>query len=64
MKRRKAYGLPYMGSKNRIAEWVVENLPSAGTLVDLFAGGCAITHCAMLSGKFKHVIANDISDTP
>lgn len=64
MKRRKAYGLPYKGSKNRIAEWVVENLPAADTLVDLFAGGCAVTHCAMLSGKFKRVIANDISDAP
>lgn len=64
MKRRKVYGLPYKGSKNRIAEWVVDNLPAADTLVDLFAGGCAITHCAMLSGKFKRVIANDISDAP
>ena len=64
MRRRKAYGLPYKGSKNRIAEWVVSNLPSADTLVDLFAGGCAVTHCAMLSGKFKRVIANDISDAP
>ena len=62
--RRKAYGLPYMGSKNRIAEWVVSNLPAADTLVDLFAGGCAVSHCAMLSGKFKRVIANDISDAP
>ena len=60
--RRKTYGLPYKGSKNRIAEWVVSNLPAADTLVDLFAGGCAVTHCAMLSGKFKRVIANDISD--
>lgn len=64
MKRRKAYGLPYKGSKNRIAEWVVSVLPANGTLVDLFAGGCAVTHCAMLSGKFKRVIANDISDAP
>jgi len=64
MKRRKAYGLPYKGSKNRIAEWVVDSLPAADTLVDLFAGGCAVSHCAMLSGKFKRVIANDISDAP
>ena len=62
--RRKAYGLPYKGGKNRIAEWVVDSLPAADTLVDLFAGGCAVTHCALLSGKFKRVIANDISDAP
>lgn len=64
MKRRKAYGLPYKGSKSRIADWVVSALPENETLVDLFAGGCAVTHCAMLSGKFKRVIANDISDAP
>ena len=58
------YGIPYLGSKSRIAEWVVENLPPADTLVDLFAGGCAVTHAAMLSGKFGHFIVNDISDAP
>ncbi len=53
-----------MGSKNGIAEWVVKNLPSSHTFVDLFAGGCAITHAAMLSGKWKSFVANDISDAP
>lgn len=37
------YGLPYKGSKSRITEWVVSNLPRADTLVDLFCGGCAVT---------------------
>lgn len=59
-----SYGLPYKGSKNRIAKWVVSNLPANDTLVDIFAGGCAVTHCAMLSGKFRRVIANDIGDGP
>ena len=54
------YGLPYQGSKNAIAEWVVGQLPEAETFVDLFCGGCAITHAAMLSGKYKKFIANDI----
>ena len=45
------YGLPYMGSKNRIARDIVEQLPSAECFVDLFCGGCAVTHAAMLSGK-------------
>ena len=58
------YGTPYRGSKSRIAEWVVENLPPADTLVDLFAGGCAVTHAALLSGKFERFIVNDISDAP
>lgn len=54
------YGLPYQGSKNAIAEWVIGQLPEAETFVDLFCGGCAITHAAMLSGKYKNFIANDI----
>ena len=57
------YGLPYQGSKNSIAEWVIDHLPTADTLVDLMAGGCAISHAALMSGKYKHVIANDITDT-
>ena len=35
-------------------------LPAADTLVDLFAGGCAITHAALESGKYRRVIANDL----
>ena len=58
------YGLPYQGSKNGIAKWVVDNLPPAETFVDLFAGGCAITHCAMTSNKYERYIANDISPYP
>ena len=58
------YGLPYKGSKSRIAQEVLEHLPPAGTLYDLFAGGCAITHAAMFSGKYKRVVANDVKPYP
>ena len=58
------YGTPYKGGKNAIAPWVVEHLPAAETFVDLFAGGCAVTHAAMLSGKFERFIANDLGDAP
>jgi hypothetical protein len=58
------YGLPYKGSKNSIAKWVVSHLPGSHTFVDLFAGGCAITHAAMLSGKFEQFIVNDITEYP
>lgn len=54
------YGLPYKGSKNKIAEWVVDTLPRADVFVDLFFGGGAITHCGMLSGKWNQFIVNDI----
>ena len=58
------YGVPYRGSKNKIAQWVVSNLPAGDTLIDLFAGGCAVTHAALLSGKWNHIVANDIGDGP
>lgn len=58
------YGVPYRGSKNKIAQWVVSNLPAGDTLIDLFAGGCAVTHAALLSGKWNHIVANDIGDAP
>ena len=51
-----------MGSKNALAERIVALLPSASHLIDVFAGGCAITHCAMKSGKWQHVHANDLNE--
>lgn len=62
--RKVKYGIPYQGSKNSIAQWVVGNLPPAEVFVDLFAGGCAVTHAAMLSGKFSKYIVNDLGDAP
>lgn len=50
-----------MGSKNKIAEWVVGHLPRAVHFYDLFAGGCAISHCAILSRKWKNIHINDIN---
>ena len=58
------YGVPYQGSKNKIAQWIISNLPSGDTLIDLFAGGCAVTHAAILSGKWNRIVANDIGDAP
>lgn len=55
------YGVPYMGSKNKIAKDIIEVLSSGERLVDLFAGGCAITHCGMLSGKWSEFLANDLN---
>lgn len=55
------YGLPYSGSKSRIAPDIIDLLPAGDRLIDLFAGGCAITHCALLSGKWRRVLANDIA---
>lgn len=63
-KRPRRYGVPYKGSKNAIARWVIEQLPAGQRLVDAFAGGCAVTHAALLSRKWPAVLANDLNDTP
>lgn len=55
-----SYGLPYKGSKNLLATRIMERIPSAPVFVDLFCGGCAIAHAALLSGRFGKVIINDI----
>ena len=57
----KKYGLPYKGSKSGIAEFILDNLPMKENFYDLFAGGCSITHAALLSKKWKHVYFNDIN---
>ena len=53
------FGLPYQGSKNRIAKKIMEILPSGNRFVDLFCGGCSMTHCAILSGKYNSYLIND-----
>lgn len=72
---RQCYGIPYMGSKWRLADWILSYLPDAPidapqdgererVFVDLFAGGCAMTHAAIKSCRFDKVIANDLSVAP
>lgn len=56
-------GLPYQGGKSKLAEWIIYLFPKATHFYDLFAGGCSISHAALLSGKFEHVHANDITDS-
>ena len=58
------YGVPYKGSKNMIAEWVVSHVPECGTFFDVFAGGCAVTDCILRKGRAKHVVANDLDSMP
>ena len=54
------FGMPYMGSKSIIAGKIITLLPKADTFVDLFGGGGAITHAAVLSKKYKSVHYNEI----
>ena len=57
----KNYGLPYKGSKNKLAERILDMLPRAEHLYDLFCGGCAISHCALDKSRYNHVHVNDIN---
>lgn len=56
-------GLPYQGSKNKLADWIVDILPPADHLYDVFAGGCAVSHAALLSKKWGCVHFSDINDS-
>ena len=58
---RKNYGLPYMGSKNKLAEEIVNFLPQKKVLVDLFGGGGSISVCANQSGKYEKIIYNELN---
>ena len=57
----KHYGVPYQGNKSRIADIIISLLPAGERLVDLFGGGGAITHCAILSGKWRSFLYNDLN---
>lgn len=55
------YGLPYKESKNKLAERIVSLLPKRTHLIDLFCGGCAVSHAALLRNKYEHIHINDIN---
>jgi site-specific DNA-adenine methylase len=57
----KQYGAPYMGSKSKIAEDILAILPRGKRFVDLFGGGFAMTHCAMLSEKYEEFYYNELN---
>lgn len=54
------YGFPYKGSKNKLAERIVKLFPDAENFYDLFCGGCAITHRALIENRWKNYVINDI----
>lgn len=55
------YGIPYMGSKDKIADDILSVLPRGKRFVDLFGGGFAMSHAALLSGKYERVFYNEIN---
>ena len=55
------YGIPYMGSKDKIADDILSVLPRGKRFVDLFGGGFAMSHAALLSGKYEQVFYNELN---
>lgn len=60
----KRYGVCYKGSKSKIANFVLDNLPASPVFVDLFAGGCAVTDKARETHKYGAYVINDIDTAP
>lgn len=58
------YGLPYMGSKSKLAKYILHAIPSAENFYDLFGGGFSITHFAAqeMSHKWKYFHFNEIKE--
>ena len=49
----------YIGNKEKLTKWIIENLPiKNGTVLDLFCGGCSVSY-ALKEYKYN-VISNDI----
>ena len=54
------YGAAYQGSKSKIADEIIALLPAKKYFIDAFSGGGALAHCALESGRFENIIANDL----
>ena len=49
----------YIGNKEKLSDWIIENLPiKSGTVLDLFCGGCSVSHALKKHGF--NVISNDV----
>ena len=57
----KTYGLPYKGSKDKIADKICSFFPIKENFYDLFMGGGSITHYQLLQNQYKNYYANDFN---
>lgn len=57
----KTYGLPYKGSKDKIADKICSLFPIKENFYDLFMGGGSITHYELLQNQYKNYYANDFN---
>lgn len=55
------FGVSYMGSKAKIALDILKQLPKGKRFVDLFGGGFAMSHAALLTNRYEKILYNDIN---
>ena len=59
------YGIPYMGSKRKLAKKIIDVIhaeqPNAIYFYDLFGGGGAVSFAALESGCFERVVYNELN---
>ena len=49
----------YIGNKEKICDWIVENMPvKKGIVLDLFSGGCSVSYALKNKGYIVH--SNDV----
>ena len=61
MGNKRNYGLPYMGSKSKIINFICDNIPTCDTFVDLFCGGGSVTHYMIEQNRYNNYICNDVN---
>src|SRR5690349_4726823 len=53
--------IPYQGSKRQLAERIMKYMPEGMMLVEPFAGSCAVSIAALVSGKTSRAWVNDVN---
>ena len=55
------FGLPYRGSKNKLASRLADFIETGRTLYDVFCGGGAVTDYMMRAGRYQRYVINDVN---
>ena len=56
------YGLPYKGSKNKIAKRLIEFIPRTENFVDMMCGGASVSQCIKEHRPETNVHLNDVDE--
>ena len=56
------YGLPYKGSKNKIAKRLIEFIPRTENFVDMMCGGASVSQCIKEHRPDTNVHLNDVDE--